>query len=249
MDERSISVQPAETPIAGTTREHAGSTAAPIDDPRALTILTTEHWSLLSARSLVYNEAFTRAGMFLAFLSTTLFALGLVATATGFSDAFLIVAAVILSVDLFVGLASLGRMISTSQEDIRYLQGMARLRHAYLEMVPGLEPYFMSAHNDDRASVLAVYAATAGTSPIANMLHGFTTTPGMISVLCSVVTGALAAVLLMLVTGNPVVAGLGGLAFLAIAFIVMIALATTRIRAVMASIIAVFPAADDEQRG
>ena len=108
-----------------------------LDDPRALTILTTEHWSLMSARSLVYNEAFARAGMFLAFLSATLVALGLVATATGFSDAFLIVAAVVLALDLFVGLASLGRIAAASDEDIRYLQGMNRLRHAYHEMVPG----------------------------------------------------------------------------------------------------------------
>jgi hypothetical protein len=39
-----------------------------LDDPRALQILTTEHWSLLTARSLANNEAFTRGGMFLSFL-------------------------------------------------------------------------------------------------------------------------------------------------------------------------------------
>ena len=32
-----------------------------LHDPRALQILGTEHWSLLSARSLAYDEAFTRA--------------------------------------------------------------------------------------------------------------------------------------------------------------------------------------------
>ena len=61
-------------------RDGAGD-PSPVDDPRALTILTTEHWSLLSARSLVYNEAFARAGMFLSFLAATLVALGLMATA------------------------------------------------------------------------------------------------------------------------------------------------------------------------
>jgi hypothetical protein len=120
-----------------------------IDDPRALQILTTEHWSLLTARSLVYNEAFARAGMFLAFLSATLFALGLISTATGFSDGFLAIAAVILALDLFVGLATLGRIVAASAEDIRYLQGMNRLRHAYFEIVPGLDPYFITSHHDD----------------------------------------------------------------------------------------------------
>ena len=39
----------------------------PLPDGAALQILTTEHWSLLTARSLVYNETFARGGMFLAF--------------------------------------------------------------------------------------------------------------------------------------------------------------------------------------
>lgn len=41
---------------------------ASIDDPRAIQLLATEHWSLLSARVLAYNEAFVRAGIFLTFL-------------------------------------------------------------------------------------------------------------------------------------------------------------------------------------
>ena len=65
---------------------------ASIHDPRTITLLTTDHWSLLSARSLAYNEAFVRAGMFLAFLSTSLVALALVAQAMSFGQGFLSVA-------------------------------------------------------------------------------------------------------------------------------------------------------------
>jgi hypothetical protein len=49
--------QPIEAPAA----PQAGGHGSALDDPRALTILTTEHWGLLTARSLVYNEAFARA--------------------------------------------------------------------------------------------------------------------------------------------------------------------------------------------
>ena len=94
----------------------ASATKDPITDPRALQILSTEHWSLLTARSLVYNEAFARGGMFLALLSATLVALGLISTATGFSDAFLALAAVVLALDLFVGLATLGRINAASDD-------------------------------------------------------------------------------------------------------------------------------------
>jgi hypothetical protein len=121
--------------------------------PGALQILSTEHWSLLTARSLVYNETFARGGMFLAMLSASLLVLGLIATATGFSEAFLMVAALVLGLDLFVGFATLGRIAAASNEDLRYLQGMNRLRHAYHEIVPGLEPYFITSKYDDFDSV------------------------------------------------------------------------------------------------
>ena len=61
-----------------------GSDTKPItslDDPRAIQMLATEHWSLLSARSLAYNEAFTRGGMFLTFLSMSFVGLALLAMA------------------------------------------------------------------------------------------------------------------------------------------------------------------------
>ena len=59
-----------------------------LDDPRAIQILSTEHWSVLTARSLAYNEAFMRAGMFLTFLSTSFIALALLAEAMSFSRSF-----------------------------------------------------------------------------------------------------------------------------------------------------------------
>jgi len=222
MDDRSISALPAERPMPVDGHGGSPSPTGPLGDPRALTILTTEHWSLLSARSLVYNEAFARGGMFLAFLSATLVALGLVATATGFSDGFLAVAAVVLALDLFVGLASLGRISSASAEDIRYLQAMNRIRHAYHEMVPGVDEYFVTGHHDDAKSVVAMYGPEiVGTA--AGIAHGFTTTPGMLSVICSAVAGTLAAVVAMFMTHVPATAELaGGLAFLIVFVITLV---------------------------
>src|SRR6185437_15708649 len=174
-------------------------------------------WGLLTARSLVYNEAFARAGMFLALLSATLVVLGLISTATGFSDAFLVVAAIVLALDLFVGLASLGRISAASEEDIRYLQGMNRLRHAYGEMVPGLEPYVIGSRYDDFDSVASFYGPVAmGALP--GLLHGLTTTPGMIGVICSGVAGGLVAVVVLFTVHEPVVAALAGIVALLVTF-------------------------------
>ena len=225
----------------GSGDDHTGSGPAAINDPRALQILTTEHWSLLTARSLVYNEAFARGGMFLAFLSATLLVLGLISTATGFSDAFLSVAAIVLALDLFIGLASLGRINAASNEDIRYLQGMNRLRHAYHEMVPGLERYFITSHHDDMNSVLAFYGPEEMTH-FRGILHGFTTMPGMIAVICSAVAGGLVAILVLLMTHDPLVAGALGLIGFAAFFVVGVAIAMRAVARFVASVESKFPA-------
>jgi hypothetical protein len=77
---------PTET---GAERDAPDPDAGLVEDPRSLTIQTTEHWSLLSARALAYNESFTRANMFLTFVSMSFVALALHAQATGFNQAFL----------------------------------------------------------------------------------------------------------------------------------------------------------------
>jgi molybdopterin converting factor small subunit len=186
-----------------------------IDDPRALQILSTEHWSLLSARGLVYNEAFARGGMFLALLSATLVALGLISNATGFSDGFLLVAALVLGLDLFVGLATLGRIAAVSTEDILYLQGMNRIRHGYFETVPGIDRYFITSGYDDVRSVLAAYGPP-GSSQLRSLAHGLTTMPGMIAVICCGLVGVLVAVVALLLTHDaPVAAATGAIGFVA----------------------------------
>jgi hypothetical protein len=216
MDERSLQGAVAEQAPVGSpavlsppARAGASSAGDALDDARALTILTTEHWSLLSARGLAYNESFSRAGMFLTFLSATLVALGIMAPATGFSHDFLLVAVALLGVDLFVGLATLGRVASATTEDIRYLQGMNRLRHAYHEIVPGLEPYFITSRHDDVRGIFAVYGTTGRPASLQGVLHGFTTVPGMVGVICSAVTAAIAGIVVLLLTGSVGLASVG----------------------------------------
>ena len=226
MEERFFPGAAAEArPIASVEADATDRPKRPaVDDPRALQILSTEHWSLLTARSLVYNETFARGGMFLALLSASLLVLGLIATATGFSEAFLVVAALVLGLDLFVGFATLGRIAAASNEDLRYLQGMNRLRHAYHEIVPGLEPYFITSKYDDFDSVAAFYGPT-DPSAFRGIMHGFTTMPGMIGVICCAVGAVLVGVLLLLATHDPMVAGAAAVIAFVIVFLLVLAAA------------------------
>jgi hypothetical protein len=235
MDERNIQSGGNEQPISGTDGPAGAAGPAHLGDPRALTILTTEHWSLLTARSLVYNEAFARAGMFLTFLTGTLVALGFVSQGSGYTREFLLLATVLLGFDLFIGLATLGRISAASGEEIRALQGMNRLRHAYLEMVPALEPYFSTSPHDDLPSVVSIYGATADQSPgsfLGNFAHGLTTTPGMVGTITAAVGGAFAAAFALLLGASPIIAIVAGLVGFAILTVVVWTAALRQFQAV-----------------
>ena len=117
-----------------------------LEDPRALDILTTEHWSLLSTRTLGYQEMFGRATIFVGVLSGAIVGLALLAQATHFGRETLAFALVLFSVSLFIGIATFVRSVAINYEDARWVAGMTLLRSAYLQMVPELKPFFVSPH-------------------------------------------------------------------------------------------------------
>jgi hypothetical protein len=126
--------------------------------PDGAAILATEHWSLLASRSLIWNEAQSRATVFLSVLSASTIALALLADATGFGPQTTTLALVLLPVMLFLGIAAHGRLVEINREDELSL-AMNRLRHAYLTIAPALKPYFSTGHHDDEQGLAASYLA------------------------------------------------------------------------------------------
>ena len=168
-----------------------------LDDPRVIQILSTEHWSLLSGRSLAYNEAFIRGGMFLTFLSMSFVALALLAQGMSFGSQFLTIAAIVLAFDFVIGLATYGRISGANVDDLRAVHGMARIRHGYIQIAPITAPYFTSATHDDLAGVFMSYGSPPATG-IGFVLYGLTTSGGMIGLIVSMVGGVLIGVLALL---------------------------------------------------
>ncbi len=192
-------------PVAG----FAASEPNPLLDPRALQILSTEHWSLLTARSLAYNEAFSRAGMFLSFLSATLIVIGLMVASDAFAGAVLPVSGMLLAVDLFIGLATIGRLANASSEEFRAIRGMNRIRHSYSEMVPGIERYFVTSIHDDYVGVLSNFGDPS-LGPWLGAVHALTTALGMLAIIVCVLFGSLlAAVVAGLGAAVPTAMGIG----------------------------------------
>ncbi len=185
-----------------------------LDDPRAVQILTAEHGSLLSARSLAYNEAFARAGMFLAFLSFSFVAIALLAQVLPLNEGFLLITVVVLAFDLVVGAMSYGRIIGAGYEDYHAVHGMARIRHAYGEIAPVLLLYFTDTTHDDLEGVMVTY----GSPPLRGfgaIVYQFTTSAGLINVIVSMVGGVFASLVAVVLGASVAVSfGVGAVAAL-----------------------------------
>ena len=125
--------------------------------PHAAAILATEHWSLLGTRALIWNEAMSRANVLLTVLSAAIIALALLADATGFGPRTTTLALVLLPVVLLLGVATYVRLVQINNEEFKLILAMNRLRHAYLKIEPGLEPYFTTSHHDDERGLVATY--------------------------------------------------------------------------------------------
>jgi hypothetical protein len=158
-------------------------------------ILATEHWSLLATRSLTYSEALSRVTIFLAILSGALIALALVAQADRFGLTFISIAIPMLSVVMFAGIATIGRLMMLNRDDYRWVIGMNRLRNAYLDLHPELEPHFITSPHDDlrgALQTLGIGNLTDGRG-LGSVFHVYQTLPGMLTVIVAAVAGAIGA--------------------------------------------------------
>jgi len=178
-------------------------------DPHALSVLSTEHWSLLSARSLAYNEAFTRTNMYLTFISLSFVALALLAQAMSISRDFLTLAAVVLGVDFVVGVLTSIRVVTAALEDTRATQGMNRIRQGYVRITPRVTPFLITGVHDDVPGIVQTYSM-AEQPKVGGLGYALSTSGALVGLITSVVAGACASVVAILaaVPVGPLVVGL-----------------------------------------
>jgi hypothetical protein len=164
-------------------------------DAARLQILATEHWSLLATRSLTFSEALSRVTIFLAILSGAVIALALVAQADRFGKTFIAIAIPLLSVVLCTGIATVSRLMSLNRDDYRWVIGMNRVRHAYLEMHPELAPNFVTSRYDDLHGALQTLGidGVPTSTKVGSVFHLLQTLPGMLTVIVAAVAGAIGA--------------------------------------------------------
>ncbi|MGC5223405.1 hypothetical protein ACPW96_12550 [Micromonospora sp. DT81.3] len=153
-----------------------GDDATPLTDAqRALRVsmLATEHWSLLASRSTTQSEVLTRIAIFLTLVSVGLLALGVMGNATQFQGWFGVAALGVLLLLVVLGIITALRVFNVGTEDAAYVLAMNRLRGAYVDLDPGLERYLMTSPADDEPGLERTYfpfASRAGTQVLASSM-------------------------------------------------------------------------------
>src|SRR2546429_8124747 len=169
-----------------------------------LQILATEHWSLLATRALTYNEALSRVTIFLSILSGALIALALVAQADHFGPIFTSIAIPMLLIVMFVGITTVSRLTALNRDDYRWVIGMNRLRHGYVDLHPELEQYFITSPHDDLFGALQTLGIDDVSAPkrLGSWIDIPQTLPAILTVIVAAVGGAIGA-LIAPATGDP----------------------------------------------
>jgi hypothetical protein len=173
-------------------------------------LLATEHWSLLATRSTTWSEVMSRITIHLTVSSAALVVLALTAQATGFGPAFQVLSIGLASAVLVLGTLTGMRVFAASADDALLLTGMNRLRAAYREIDPGIEPYLVASWHDDGPGLVATYALGR---PRSTFVHVVGSTAMFMNVVNSIVAGTLGALVADAAGGGAaVVAVLGALA-------------------------------------
>ncbi len=92
---------------------------------------------------------------------------------------------------MFIGVVTFVRLVYLNREDARWLQGMNRIRHAYVEASPAIERHLVTSPYDDDRGLYRTYAADP---PATQHLHALFTTPGMVSVINAVIAAVIAGI-------------------------------------------------------
>jgi hypothetical protein len=188
---------------------------------------------------MIWNEMFTRAGMFVTILSASIVSMAFVAQATGFDRSFRVFALLVLSITLVMGIGTMIRLADALEEDIWLLLAMNRLRHAYLECAPDLAPYFTTGYHDDLAGILLSVGPNRRVGGFGRILSAIAS---MVAILNCLLVGGIVTLAVHLIVEDAAVSTLSGVAVaLAVLAWVIVVLPVKQIRRGLAMLEIRFP--------
>jgi hypothetical protein len=168
------------------------------NSPMVVTVMTTEHFVLQTARSAGITETVGRAAIFLGAVSSGLIALAFVGQLSRLGAAFYVFGLVLLPTLAFVGVATFERAVRNGVEDVQMAGRINRIRQFYFDAAPQVARYLPPPGPDASWAI----ARAAGVST--PFWYQFLTIAGVLAVVDSVLIGG--------TMGLAVQAGTGALA-------------------------------------
>lgn len=162
------------------------------DKSSALTILTTEHYTLQMVRTATITDASSRAGHLLTTISASMIALGFVAQVVEVKVLLTLMLVIFTSLFL-IGLATLFRTVELGIEDVQAGLGINRIRHIYGDLEPSTKDAFVRQVHDDTAGVEADGGQTGWRNARRPRLIGTAlSVAGLVNLVNGLVAGAIA---------------------------------------------------------
>ena len=151
-----------------------------------LQFMTTEHFTLQTARAATVAEANGRSSLFTGAVSSAVVAMAFIGQVSGMSEAFFVFGLVLFPSLIFLGFVTFDRVLQTALEDWIYASEINRIRHYYAEIAPEMKRYFIQSTHDDAPGPLQ----SIGIKPAT--WQYFLTGSGMIAVINSILIGVFA---------------------------------------------------------
>src|SRR5215204_1499875 len=135
----------ANIPAAGPSGlPEAGERAFAVNgDQRLLQALTTEHFTLQTARSATIMESNGRSALFLSTVSSAVVALAFIGQLADVGQPFFLFALAVLPTLFLLGLLTYLRLAQSASEDLLYSRAINRIRRYYLDLDPAAPSWFL----------------------------------------------------------------------------------------------------------
>ena len=156
-----------------------------------LQFMTTEHFTLQTARAATVAEANGRAALFISAVSSGVVALAFIGQVSQMGEVFFLFALVLFPSLIFLGFVTFDRVLQTALEDWIYAAEINRIRHYYAELAPEMKRYFIESTHDDAPGVLQAIGIKPKT------WQYFLTGSGMVGVINSILVGVFTGIVLM----------------------------------------------------
>jgi hypothetical protein len=157
-----------------------------------LQALTTEHFTLQTARAATIADSNGRAALYLSTVSGAVVALAFIGQVAHVGKAFFLFALALLPALVLLGVLSYLRLLQTAVEDWFYARAINRIRRHYVDLDPHAARWFLLTSCDDPPAVM-VNMGLAAPGAKHSRWHLLSHTATMVAVVTSIIAGVFVA--------------------------------------------------------